>query len=47
MNARITSMCIHQFTRSAVVPSSRRKASRNVIISVAMNSAMTTDSSDT
>ena len=47
MNARITIMWIHQFTRAAMVPSSSRNASRNVIISVAMNSAMTSDSTDT
>ena len=40
-------MCAHQFTRPASVRSSSRKPSRNVIISVAMNSAMTIDSIDT
>ena len=47
MNARITTACTHQFTRPAVLPSSSRNVSRNVIISVAMNSAMTIDSIDT
>ncbi len=47
MNARITSMWIHQFTCAAIVPSSRRDASRNVTISVMMKSAMTIDSIET
>ena len=40
-------MCTHQFTRPARLPSSSENASRNVTISVAMNSAMTTDSIET
>ena len=40
-------MCAHQFTRPAVVFSSSLNPSRNVTISVAMNSAMTTDSRET
>ena len=40
-------MCSHQLTRPAVVVSSNRNPRRNVIISVAMNNAMTTDSIDT
>ena len=43
----MTSVCTHQLTRPARPASSSRKASRNVIISVAMKSAMTIDSTDT
>ena len=43
----MTSMCAHQFTRPAAVRSSSVNPSRNVTISVAMNSAMTTDSMET
>ena len=46
MNTRMTSACTHQFTCAAVEPSASRNVRRNVIISVAMKSAMTIDSID-
>ena len=46
-NARMTSVCIHQLTRAADAALVEPNVSRNVIISVAMNSAMTIDSTDT
>ena len=42
----MTSAWTHQFTRPAIVPSSSRQVRRKVIISVAMKSAITIDSSD-
>ena len=42
----MTSACTHQFTAPARLPSARRKSSRKVIISVAMNTPMSTDSPD-
>ena len=46
-NARMTSAWTHQLTRPAADSSSSRQPSRNVTISVAMNSAITIDSIDT
>ena len=42
----MTRACTHQFTRPARLASARRKSSRKVTISVAMNTPMTTDSID-